>query len=136
MSMVQAAVVSTRVTGFPAFSSPAERAMLRQAACAAAISSSGLVPCFPSNRVAKVYGVQLKAGGCELMPEQDGFGKGRDRQEGDRMAVWVSAGQDIGGLAAGITARGGPLDHPPEDMPWGDRGFAITDPDGFKITVI
>ena len=54
--MVHAAVVSTRVTGLPAFSSPAERAMLRQAACAAAISSSGFVPFAPSNRVAKVYG--------------------------------------------------------------------------------
>src|SRR5205814_1055218 len=33
ISMVQAAVVSTRATGLPAFSSPAESAMLRQAAC-------------------------------------------------------------------------------------------------------
>src|SRR5437588_5311171 len=56
MSMVQAAVVSTRVTGLPAFSNPAERAMLRHAACAAAINSSGLVPFAPSNRVANVYG--------------------------------------------------------------------------------
>src|SRR2546426_5432486 len=30
--------------------------MLKQAACAAAISSSGFVPFFPSNRVANVYG--------------------------------------------------------------------------------
>src|SRR5439155_13592026 len=56
ISRVHAAVVSTRVTGFPAFSRPADRAMLKQAACAAAISSSGFVPFFPSNRVANVYG--------------------------------------------------------------------------------
>src|SRR2546425_5033882 len=60
ISIVQAASVWTRVAGLPAFSRPAERAMLRQAACAAAISSSGFVPGFPSKRVAKLYG-PLKA---------------------------------------------------------------------------
>ena len=52
VSNVHAAVVSTRVTGFPAFSSPADSAIEKHAACAAAISSSGLVPALPSNRVA------------------------------------------------------------------------------------
>ena len=52
-SMVQDALVLMRVAGVPFFSSPAERAMLRQAACAAAISSSGLVPLAPSKRVGK-----------------------------------------------------------------------------------
>src|SRR5207249_10219253 len=59
-SGVHAAVVSRRVTGFPAFSNPADRAIEKQAACAAAISSSGLVPALPSNRVANEYG-PLKA---------------------------------------------------------------------------
>src|SRR5213594_2916073 len=60
ISRVQPASVWTRLAGLPAFSSPAERAMLKHAACAAAISSSGLVPGFPSKRVAKLYG-PLKA---------------------------------------------------------------------------
>jgi hypothetical protein len=54
-STVHLAVVAIRVAGVPAASSPAARAMLMQAACAAAISSSGLVPFSPSNRVPKEY---------------------------------------------------------------------------------
>jgi hypothetical protein len=52
-SIVQEALVVIRVAGVPFFSSPADRAMLRHAAWAAAISSSGLVPRALSNRVAK-----------------------------------------------------------------------------------
>ena len=52
LSMVAEAVVVMRVAGVPAFSKSALSAMLRQEACAAAISSSGLVPLAPSNRVA------------------------------------------------------------------------------------
>jgi len=70
------------------------------------------------------------------MLNQDDFAKGRDRKKGDGLRIWLSTAQDIEDLAAGITARGGHLDHAPQDMPWGDRAFAITDPDGFKITVI
>ncbi len=43
-SMVQAASVCTRSAGVPPFSSVADSAMLKQAAWAAARSSSGLVP--------------------------------------------------------------------------------------------
>ena len=32
-------------------------------------------------------------------------------------------------------ARGGMLDQPPTDQPWGMRDFSLTDPDGFKITI-
>jgi uncharacterized glyoxalase superfamily protein PhnB len=81
-------------------------------------------------------GVQLKAGSCELMLNQDDFAKGRDRKKGEALRIWLSTVQDIDALAAGITARGGRLDHSPQDMPWGERAFAITDPDGFKLTVV
>ena len=53
LSIVAEAVVVMRVAGVPAFSSAPHSAMLRQEACAAAISSSGLVPLAPSNRVGK-----------------------------------------------------------------------------------
>lgn len=52
--MVHAAVVLMRVAGVPASSRPSDSAMLRQEAIAAAISSSGVVPFAPSNRVAKL----------------------------------------------------------------------------------
>ena len=84
----------------------------------------------------QLRGVQLKAGTCEVMLNQDDFAKGRDRKKGDGLRIWLSTAQDIDALAAGITARGGHLDYAPQDMPWGDRAFAITDPDGFKITVV
>ena len=44
----------------------------------------------------------------------------------------------IHSAAAGaeIRARGGVLDQEPKDMPWGDRVFMITDPDGFKLTFV
>ncbi|HZI21454.1 MAG TPA: VOC family protein [Gemmatimonadales bacterium] len=84
----------------------------------------------------QLRGVQLKAGTCEVMLSQDDFAKGRDRRKGDGVRIWLSTAQDIDALAAGITARGGHLDYAPQDMPWGDRAFAITDPDGFKITVV
>lgn len=83
-----------------------------------------------------LLGVQLKAGSCDLMLNQDDFAKGRDRTKGDGLRIWLSTAQDIDALAAGITARGGRLDYAPKDMPWGDRAFAITDPDGFKLTVV
>lgn len=84
----------------------------------------------------QLLGVQLKAGTCDLMLNQDDFAKGRDRTKGDGLRIWLSTAQDIDTLAAGITARGGRLDYGPQDMPWGDRAFAITDPDGFKLTVV
>ena len=43
--------------------------------------------------------------------------------------------QDIDEVAAGIKARGGTLDQEPTDQPWGARDLAVSDPDGFKITI-
>jgi uncharacterized glyoxalase superfamily protein PhnB len=42
---------------------------------------------------------------------------------------------DVDAFAKGIVARGGVLDQEPKDQPWGMRDFALTDPDGFKITI-
>jgi len=38
--------------------------------------------------------------------------------------------------AAQIKAKGWTLDREPSETPWGDWAFAVSDPDGFKITVI
>src|SRR5467141_1203660 len=54
VSSVTAARVSMRSAGWPAFSRPAESAMLKQPACAAASSSSGFDPFLPSKRVPKL----------------------------------------------------------------------------------
>jgi len=83
-----------------------------------------------------VRGVQLKAGGCDLMLNQDDFAKGHDRKKGEGFRIWVSTTQDIDAIAARVKATGWPLDREPGPTPWGDRAFAVTDPDGFKITFI
>ena len=82
----------------------------------------------------ELRGIQLKAGTCDLMLNQDDFAKGRDRKKGDGFRLWISTIQDIDEIAGRIQATGGLLDYPPRRMPWGDYAFAITDPDGYKVT--
>jgi uncharacterized glyoxalase superfamily protein PhnB len=84
----------------------------------------------------KLRGIQMKAGICDVMLAQDDFAKGRDRAKGEGVRLWLSTAQEIGEIAARIAARGVKLDYAPREMPWGDYAFAITDPDGYKITVI
>jgi uncharacterized glyoxalase superfamily protein PhnB len=81
-------------------------------------------------------GIQMKAGLCDLMLTQDDFAKGRDRAKGDGVRLWISTAQDIAAIAARIKGSGVRLDFEPRAMPWGDYAFGITDPDGYKITVI
>src|SRR5437660_12550607 len=57
LSKLRLATVSIRSGVIPALPSSAERAMDRQPACAAAMSSSGLVPLPFSNRVVNEYWV-------------------------------------------------------------------------------
>lgn len=84
----------------------------------------------------QVRGIQLKAGQCDLMLNQDDFAKGRERKKGDGFRLWISTIQDIDAIAARIQASGGVLDYPPRRTPWGDYAFSITDPDGYKVTCI
>jgi uncharacterized glyoxalase superfamily protein PhnB len=80
-------------------------------------------------------GVELKAGTARLMLNQDDWARGRERHKGEGMRLWFSTAQNIDELAAEIVARGGRLDHEPRTMPWGDRTFAISDPDGYRLTI-
>ncbi|HVH68442.1 MAG TPA: VOC family protein [Gemmatimonadales bacterium] len=85
---------------------------------------------------AKVRGIQMKAGACDIMLSQDDFAKGRDRAKGEGFRLWAATIQDITALAARVKAAGWPLDREPSETPWGDWAFALSDPDGFKITII
>ncbi len=87
-------------------------------------------------RDGQLRGVELKAGAVILMLNQDDFAKGRDRVKGVGHRVWCSTVQDVDALATAVKARGGQLDHEPHDTPWGSREFAITDPDGFKLSFV
>jgi uncharacterized glyoxalase superfamily protein PhnB len=81
-------------------------------------------------------GVELKAGASRLMIGQDDFAKGRDRQKGVGMRLYLETTQDLDRLAAGITVRGGVLAAPPMMQPWGDKTFDVIDPDGFRLTFV
>jgi len=83
----------------------------------------------------KLHGVMLHAGNCMLGLTQDDFAKGKDRVKGVGIRIWISTDQDIDQIAARAKAGGVKLDGEPEDYPWGGRGFAVTDPDGFKLTI-
>ncbi|HYL21530.1 MAG TPA: VOC family protein [Gemmatimonadales bacterium] len=84
----------------------------------------------------QVRGVQMKAGACDLMLGQDDFAKGQDRKKGEGVRLWVATVQDIAQLAGRVKASGWRLDREPSETPWGDWAFALTDPDGFKLTII
>src|SRR2546428_10205229 len=54
-------------------------------------------------------GIQLKAGGCHIMPNPDDFAKGRDRRKGEGCRAWVSPVQHITPIAARLRPTGCPL---------------------------
>lgn len=83
----------------------------------------------------KLTGVSLRAGGVSFMIGQDDWKKGRDRKKGEGFRLYCTTTQNVDALAEGIKARGGKLDYEPRDEPWGMRDFALTDPDGFKLTI-
>ena len=83
----------------------------------------------------KLMGVSLKAGGASFMIAQDDWKKGRDRKKGEGFRLYCATKENVDALAKRIEARGGKLDQKPTDQPWGTRDFALTDPDGFKITI-
>ncbi len=82
-----------------------------------------------------LMGVTLRAGTVEVNLAQDDFAKGRDRSKGVGFRILLETAQDVDALADRITARGGTLDQPPTTQPWGARVFAVTDPDGFKLSI-
>jgi uncharacterized glyoxalase superfamily protein PhnB len=83
----------------------------------------------------EVRGAEVIAGAARFFLGQDDWAKGRDRKKGEGMRLHLTTAQNVDEIAAGIKKRGGKLDSEPADMPWGTRAFALTDPDGFKLTI-
>ncbi|HEV8268047.1 MAG TPA: VOC family protein [Thermoanaerobaculia bacterium] len=83
----------------------------------------------------KLQGVELVAGNAHFFLSQDDWKKGRDRVKGVGFRVYCVTVQDVDVLARQIKARGGTLDQEPTTQSWG-RDIALTDPDGFRITVM
>jgi uncharacterized glyoxalase superfamily protein PhnB len=81
----------------------------------------------------KFLGAEMHSGAVTLNLGQDDWKLGRDRNKGQGTRMYIMTGPDIDGFAEQIKARGGSLDHEPKDE-WGVRAFALTDPDGYKLT--
>jgi uncharacterized glyoxalase superfamily protein PhnB len=83
-----------------------------------------------------LQGCEMRAGAVTFFLSQDDFAKGRDRKKGIGSRLRCTTAQDLDRFAAEVKARGGALDQEPQLMPWGERQFMITDPDGFRLTFV
>jgi lactoylglutathione lyase len=86
-------------------------------------------------REGSLAGVELVAGSLSFYLSQDDWKKGRDRVKGEGFRLYCTTAQNVDRLAEEIRERGGRLLEAPHDEAWGDRTFAVADPDGFKITI-
>ncbi len=86
-------------------------------------------------REGTLRGVSLVAGTAHVFLAQDDWARGRDRLKGEGWRLHLTLAGDVDEVARGIEARGGTLDSPPADVPWGARAFDLVDPDGFKLTI-
>ena len=85
------------------------------------------------HRDGKLVAVQLKAGKVRFLLEQDDE-PDRPHPRGDGIRLYCATRQDVNRLAAAIQERGGTLDEAPGEA-HGGRDFAVTDPDGYLITI-
>jgi len=83
----------------------------------------------------KLLGVMMKAGEAQIGLSQDDWKKGRDRQKGVGMRLFVSTTQNLDDIAARARNNGIKIDTEPHDTDWGTRAFEVTEPSGFKITL-
>jgi lactoylglutathione lyase len=83
----------------------------------------------------QLRGVELLAGGVHFWLSQDDWKKGRVRVKGEGFRMHCETAQDVDAIAGRAKSHGGSLLEAPHDNPWGGRSFAVTDPDGFKITI-
>jgi uncharacterized glyoxalase superfamily protein PhnB len=82
-----------------------------------------------------LLGVMLRAGDASIGLSQDDWKKGRDRQKGVGMRLFIGTKQNIDQIASRAKAAGVKLDSDPHDTEWQTRAFEVTEPSGFKITI-
>ena len=88
------------------------------------------------DREGKMVMASLRSGDVRISLNQDDGAKGWDRIKGLGFSLSLWTDDDIDSIANRIKANAGTLDSETVDAPWGARFFRITDPDGFKLTVL
>ena len=83
----------------------------------------------------KVAFAMMKGGNGEIGLGQDDFAKGRDRKKGIGMRLWVGTKDDLNEIVKRFKAAGFTPDSEVQALPWGPLAFAVTDPDGFMLTI-
>ena len=81
-------------------------------------------------------GVTLRGGEASIGLSQDDWKKGRDRQKAVGVRFYLNTAQDVDQLAARAKKAGVTLDSEPHDNDWGGRSFEVTEPSGFKFTIM
>ena len=82
-----------------------------------------------------LQGVMLRAGEARIYLMQDDWKKGRDRQKGVGMRIFISTDQNIDQIADRARKAGITLDSEPHETDMGTRAFEATEPSGFKVTI-
>ena len=82
-----------------------------------------------------LMGVMLRAGEARFGLSQDDWKKGRDRQKGQGLRIFIGTTQNIDQIAADAKKAGIALVAEPHDTEWGSRAFEVAEPSGFKITI-
>jgi uncharacterized glyoxalase superfamily protein PhnB len=84
-------------------------------------------------REGKVRAARMSAGDVLILLNQEDGAKGWDRVKGQGISISFIISSGLDDIADRIKAAGVTLDAEPKDMPWGQRMFRLTDPDGFKL---
>jgi uncharacterized glyoxalase superfamily protein PhnB len=80
-------------------------------------------------------GVMMRAGDAQIGLSQDDWKKGRNREKGVGLRIFIGTKQNIDQIAAAAKAAGIKLDQEPHDTPWGTRAFDVVEPSGFRLTI-
>jgi uncharacterized glyoxalase superfamily protein PhnB len=83
----------------------------------------------------QLLGVMLRAGDASIGLSQDDWKKGRDRQKGVGLRLFIATKQNIDQIASRAREAGVTLDSEPHDTEWKTRAFEVTEPSGFKLTI-
>jgi len=82
-----------------------------------------------------LVGVMMRAGNTQFGLNQDDWKKGRDRQKGLGLRLYMTTTQNVDEIAARAKKAGITLKTEPHDTEWKSRAFEVTDPTGFLLTI-